>query len=132
MRDGAKKSLARRLRAGITDAESKLWRHLRLRQIEGCRFRRQHPLGPYVVDFVCIEMKLIVEVDGSQHMQSRHDAQRDGWLIAQGFRVLRFWNHEILLQTDAVAEAIWNALIEIRPLPNLPPQAGEGNQQGAS
>ena len=132
MRAGAKTQLARRLRAGMTDAERKLWRCLRLRQIEGSRFRRQHLIGPYIVDFVCIEMKLIVEVDGSQHMQSRHDAQRDGWLIAHGFRVLRFWNHEVLTRTDAVAEVIWSALTEPCPHPSLPPQAGEGDQQGTS
>jgi very-short-patch-repair endonuclease len=85
---------ARELRKNPTDAERKLWAHLRLRQIGGYKFRRQHPLGPYIVDFVCIEKKLIVEVDGGQHDEKRfYDAKRDKWLEEKGFKVIRFWNN---------------------------------------
>ncbi len=92
-----RQSSARRLRKHPTDAERLLWRHLRLRQLGGYKFRRQQPLGPYIVDFVCLAKRLIVEVDGGQHAeQAEEDAQRTAWLEAQGFRVLRFWNTEVL------------------------------------
>lgn len=98
---------ARRLRADLTDAERALWRRLRHRQLCGCRFRRQQPLGPYVVDFACLERRLVVEIDGSQHLvQAAADARRTEWLRAQGFTVLRFWNNEVLLEIDAVLERI--------------------------
>ncbi|MBS0193770.1 MAG: endonuclease domain-containing protein [Proteobacteria bacterium] len=130
VREGAKTSQARRLRTAMTDAERKLWQCLRLRQIEGFRFRRQHPLGPYILDFVCLERKLIVEVDGGQHLDSARDAARDTWLRNAGFRVLRFWNHEVLTMNESVAQAIYDALTEAHPHPDLPPQAGEGDRSG--
>jgi very-short-patch-repair endonuclease len=116
---------ARRLRSNLTDAEKYLWRHLRLRQIAGHKFRRQRPMGPYIVDFVCIEKKVVVEVDGGQHngVVSR-DYQRDEWFRAQGYTVLRFWNHEVLTQTDHVKEMIWSALDE--PPPFSSPACGGG------
>jgi very-short-patch-repair endonuclease len=100
---------ARELRAAMTDAERALWRALRSRQA-GVRFRRQAPLGPFIVDFVCLERKLVVEVDGGQHAESEYDAQRDGWLRERGFRVMRFWNHEVLANIDGVTESIFAVL----------------------
>jgi very-short-patch-repair endonuclease len=105
MREGTKTKLARHLRRNMTDAERHLWCHLRRRHLLGHRFRRQHPYGPYVLDFVCLESKLIIEVDGSQHLNPTADQQRDAWLAAEGFRILRYFNHDILGRTDAVLEA---------------------------
>ena len=102
----------RQLRKNMTDAERALWFRLRSRQVEGHKFRRQHPIGPYVVDFVCLEQRLVVEVDGSQHMDNPHDESRTRWLNAEGYKVLRFWNNEVLLETDAVLEVIQEALAE--------------------
>lgn len=102
---------ARHLRKNLTDAEQHLWRHLRLRQIEEHKFRRQHPIGNYIADFVCIERKLIVEVDGGQHAeQLDYDAARTAWLEAQGYRVLRFWNNEVLQNIEGVVTVIRAAL----------------------
>jgi very-short-patch-repair endonuclease len=101
------KGPARELRKNLTDSEGLLWKHLRLRQIGGYKFRRQHPIGNYIVDFVCLEKRLIVEVDGSQHTeQSSYDSERDAWLNSQGYRVLRFWNNQIFNELDAVKERI--------------------------
>ena len=98
---------ARELRTNLTDAERKLWADLRLRQIEGHKFRRQRPIGPYIVDFVCLERRLVIEVDGSQHRQRASlDAGRDAWLASVGFRVLRFWDNQVLNEMAAVVEAI--------------------------
>ena len=102
---------ARALRKNPTEAERSLWKHLRLRQLEGHKFRRQQPLGRYVVDFVCLEKRLIVELDGGQHAgEFDSDATRTAWLEARGFRVLRFWNHDVLRDTEAVKEVIRGAL----------------------
>jgi very-short-patch-repair endonuclease len=106
------KAHARALRHNPTEAERALWKHLRLRQMEGQKFRRQQPLGRYIVDFVCFEKKLIVEVDGGQHSELVvSDSTRTAWLEAQGFRVLRFWNHQVLADVQAVKEAIREALL---------------------
>ena len=105
---------ARELRNNPTEAERALWRHLRLRQLEGQKFRRQVPLGRYIGDFVCVEKRLIVEVDGGQHSDMADtDATRTAWLEAQGFRVLRFWNHHVLGDIEAVVEAIREALLRV-------------------
>ena len=121
-----RQSTARKLRKHPTDAERLLWRHLRLRQLGGYKFRRQQPLGPYIIDFVCLEQRLCVEVDGGQHAeQAEGDAQRTAWLEAEGFRVLRFWNTEVLQETVAVKEVIRAALDDGHsPLLNPPPQGG--------
>lgn len=104
---------ARELRKNLTDAERKLWAQLRLRQVEGHRFRRQRPVGPYIVDFICLEQRLIIEVDGGQHAErTSKDAKRDAWLRSQGYRVLRFWNNEVLSQTEGVLHVIIEALGE--------------------
>ncbi len=102
---------ARTLRKNPTKAKQALWRPLRLRQLDEHKFRRQQPLGAYIVDFVCLEKRLIVELDGGQHAaQADSDAGRTAWLEAQGFRVLRFWNHEVLKEIEAVMEVIREAL----------------------
>jgi adenine-specific DNA-methyltransferase len=104
---------ARQLRQNPTEAERCLWHHLRLRQLGAYRFRRQQPLGPYIVDFVCFEKHLIVELDGGQHSDRvAQDAKRAAWLTAQGFHVLRFWNHEVLRDIEAVKTTILQALQE--------------------
>ena len=109
MRQFAKTTYARQLRRNMTDAERVLWRGLRMRQM-GVRFRRQHPLGPYIVDFVCLSHRLVLEVDGRQHYESAYDCRRDRALSDLGFRVLRFWNHEVLQDLDAVCDHIHRSL----------------------
>ncbi|QBQ56625.1 endonuclease domain-containing protein [Nitrosococcus wardiae] len=105
------KQRVRELRREPSEAERQLWQHLRRRQLGGYRFRRQHPLGHYVVDFVCLEAQLVIEVDGGQHSEQQdYDQWRTEWLTQRGFRVLRFWNHEVLSSTEAVITAIWYAL----------------------
>ena len=126
MRNGAKKYFARQLRANMSDAEQCLWHRLRQRQLAGCRFRRQHPVGPFIADFACIEKRIIIEIDGGKHTESA-DASRDAWFHRQGYRVLRFWNNEALSRTEDVLAEILKVVISITPPhPNLPPLAGEG------
>ncbi|MFL1406127.1 endonuclease domain-containing protein [Marinobacter sp. M1N3S26] len=124
------RKFAKNLRSNMTDAEHLLWRHLRAKRIEGAKFRRQHPIGPYVVDFVELKHQIIVEADGGQHNGCDNDSERDDWLTRKGFRVLRFWNHDILGQTDVVLEEIYRAL-RASPSPRPSPSRGEG-VQGAS
>ena len=112
MRQGAKTQFARQLRGDMTDAEARLWFRLRHRQLGGFRFRRQYPAGPYIGDFVCVQAHLIVELDGSQHLDSARDAVRDGWFCGYGFRILRFWNDDVLLRTDEVLSKILNSLLQ--------------------
>jgi very-short-patch-repair endonuclease len=103
--------LQRTLRRNMTDAEKKFWSILRGRQIDGLKFRRQHPFENYILDFVCLEEKLVVEVDGGQHQKRlMEDNIRSNVLEQAGFRVLRFWNHEVLLELQAVAEKILQAV----------------------
>jgi very-short-patch-repair endonuclease len=120
--------LQRALRKKMTDAEQALWRILRGRLIDGLKFRRQHPFGDYILDFVCLENKLIIEVDGSQHQnQAEHDEVRTQQLQKADFHILRFWNNEVLQETEAVKEKIWMAVRELRPHPHPgPPLEGEG------
>jgi very-short-patch-repair endonuclease len=100
-------SFQRKLRHNMTDAERKLWSILRGRQIEGLKFRRQHPFENYILDFVCLDEKIVIEVDGGQHQERfTEDSIRTRALENAGFRVLRFWNHEVLQQCEAVAEQI--------------------------
>ena len=106
------KQRSRQLRRNMTDAERLLWRALRKEQAGGYKFRRQHPCGRFILDFVCMDAKLIIEVDGGQHSeQTEYDQERVIWLEEQGFRVLRFWNNEVLSNTEAVRQAIWRALL---------------------
>ncbi|MDF0748977.1 DUF559 domain-containing protein [Marinobacter sp. 71-i] len=101
------KQFAKHLRQNMTEAEQRLWYHLRAYRLNGKRFRRQQPLGPYIVDFVHFGSKVIVEADGGQHNDSVSDEERDAWLSRQGYRVLRFWNNEILQHTDVVLGVIY-------------------------
>lgn len=110
MRPGYKRSVARRLRRSMTDAEHTLWFHLRNRALMRCKFRRQHPIGPYVADFVCVERGLIVEAGAGQQADARADEQRTHYLRSRGYRILRFWNNDILVRTDTVLEQIHAAL----------------------
>jgi very-short-patch-repair endonuclease len=104
-----------------TDAEIRLWSRLRRKQLEGFRFRRQHPLGPYVVDFFCAATRLIVEVDGGQHAEDGE--ARTNWLEARGYRIIRFWNNDVLANTEGVLSTILDAL-RAAPLPDLPLKGG--------
>jgi len=100
-------SLSGNLRKSQTDAENLLWRRLRREQLKGLRFRRQHPIGRYIVDFVCLEKRLILEIDGGQHdIERDKDEQRTNWLISEGYNVLRFWNNEVLTNLEGVLEEI--------------------------
>ncbi|NBR26905.1 MAG: endonuclease domain-containing protein [Betaproteobacteria bacterium] len=104
-------SNARTLRKNLTDAEKRLWQKINRRQIGAFKFRRQHPIGEYIVDFVCLERHLIVELDGGQHAaQVAYDDQRTAWLKSRGYRVLRFWNNDVMSNTDGVVEKILEAI----------------------
>jgi len=114
------KSRSRQLRKQATDAEDLLWRHLRARRMQGFKFRRQVAIEPYIVDFVCFEARLIIEADGGQHAtQIPYDQQRTRELETRGYRILRFWNHVILAETESVLETIRSALVST-PSPSTP------------
>ncbi len=103
--------LQRNLRNTMTDAERALWKALRGQQMAGYKFRRQHPFENYILDFVCLDQMLVIEVDGSQHVEhADFDEERSRQLAKAGFRVVRFWNNEVLTQIDAVKERIWGEL----------------------
>ncbi|MBS3911715.1 MAG: endonuclease domain-containing protein [Hydrogenophaga sp.] len=107
---------ARGLRGQMTDAELLLWQHLRGRRFQDFKFRRQRPLGPYILDFVCLEAGLAIEVDGGQHSeQQAHDQARTTLIEDQGLTVVRFWNHEVMNETPAVLERIWHMLQTLTP-----------------
>ena len=106
----ASKSRARLLRGNSTDAERLLWQHLRRRQVGDHRFRRQQPIGLYIVDFLCFERMLVIELDGGHHAESHYDDERTQWLESRGFRVLRFWNGDVPGNTDGVMHSIMEAL----------------------
>jgi len=109
--EGSIRGIARSLRSNQTDAERRLWYLLRSRQLNELKFRRQHPIGTYIVDFCCAEHRLVVELDGGQHAEHiDRDKKRTQLLNERGFRVLRFWNHEVLTQPAAVLEAILQAI----------------------
>ena len=115
-----KTNRARRLRRNSTIAELRLWNRLRSRSIAGCKFVRQEPIGPYIVDLVCRERRLVIEVDGGQHTTDPRDGVRQKWLIDRRYRVLRFWNNEVLRNMDGVLETISSALqAEMPPHPVL-------------
>ena len=101
--------LAKHLRKQSTDVERLLWSHLRAGRFEGLKFRRQHPIGQYIVDFVCLETKLIIELDGGQHSFPEDvlkDKQRDAWFEQEGYAVVRFWDNEVLINTSGVLEVL--------------------------
>jgi very-short-patch-repair endonuclease len=106
---------ARQLRHTLTPAESKLWAYLRGNKLNGISFRRQHAIGPYIVDFCAIKTKIIIELDGSQHLeQEGYDAERTKYLEARGYKVLRFWNNDVLNNMDGVMSAIIHALEDVK------------------
>ena len=120
--EGSKRSFAKQLRSNMTDVETKLWQQLRAKRFEHYKFRRQVPIGPYIVDFVCFEKRLIIELDGSQHEGSSYDVKRDAWLRSQDFRVLRFWNNAVNSAMDGTLMAIHDALAQ----PSLASQGRSG------
>ncbi len=122
MRSSASINHARALRRRMTDAEQKLWRVLRRRQVNGWHFRRQAPVGPYIADFLCFDPRLIIEVDGGQHDHSSKDKQRTTFLNRRGFYVLRFWNHDVLQRTEGVLLEIMHVGSSLQ---SPPPLAGE-------
>lgn len=102
-------SFAKDLRKKSTDTEQLLWKHLKAKQFEGIKFRRQQPIAHYIVDFVCFEKKIIIELDGGQHTQpsEKHkDNERDRWFKAQGYKVLRFWDNEVIMNIKGVLDVI--------------------------
>lgn len=115
-----KRALAKELRGQMTDAEQRLWYRLRAHRFHGLKFKRQAPIGPYVVDFVCFEHRLVIELDGGQHADNAADGRRDDWLRGEGYCVLRFWNHDVLRGTDSVLSEISDALIHSDGLTPLP------------
>jgi very-short-patch-repair endonuclease len=126
---------AQALRASLTNAERKLWGALRARQLLGAKFRRQVPIGAYVADFLCHDARLVVEVDGGQHAESSRDQRRDRWFSEQGFRVLRFWNNEVLGNLEGVLTVIAAELSGAPPHPDRAargrpsPPRGEGSER---
>ena len=127
------RSRARNLRTEMTDAERRLWFRLRAHRFQGASFRRQVPIGPYIVDFLCLSARLIIEVDGGQHAssQANHDVVRDAYLREQGFRVLRFWNNDVLENFEGVLESIATALAEPLPPSLALPRKGGGDRPNA-
>jgi very-short-patch-repair endonuclease len=120
------------LRKRSTAAERKLWRYLRSRSLAGFKFVRQEPIGPYVVDFVCRQNRLVIEVDGGQHADNKRDTVRDRWLVAHRYRVLRFWNNEVIGNIEGVWDTIFAAASAAAPPhPTLSPQAGRGSHPAA-
>jgi very-short-patch-repair endonuclease len=123
--------LARTLRRNQTETEKRLWRHLRNRGLAGCKFRRQYPIGPYIADFVCLEQRLVIEADGGQHMeQVAEDKRRTEFIELLGFKVLRFWNNEVLQDIEAVLNVILNEM-KAPSSPALLPE-GEGRKEPCS
>jgi very-short-patch-repair endonuclease len=125
------RSRARTMRGAPTDSELGLWRLLRDRRLSGFKFRRQVPVGPYIVDFLCVGAKLIVEADGSQHAESPRDTIRDAYLESHGWKVLRFWNNEVLRNREGVLETIFAHAQERQGRPSSGPSGhllpeGEG------
>lgn len=116
--------VAKQLRTVTTDAECALWYRLRAGRLNGYKFRRQHPVPPYIVDFYCDELKLVIELDGSQH-NPRSDATRSRALINQGLLTLRFWDNQVLLEMDSVLKAILD-VTRVRTLTPTPLPKGEG------
>jgi very-short-patch-repair endonuclease len=126
---------AKVLRRRMTEAESRLWTWLRAHRLGDHKFKRQVPIGSYIVDFACLSRKLVVEVDGGQHAESLSDKRRDAWLRMQGFEVLRFWNSDVLKKTEGVLALILEAL-EHRPSPGAlrassSPRRGEVKDLGS-
>ncbi|MGD9501445.1 MAG: endonuclease domain-containing protein [Methyloceanibacter sp.] len=131
-RVGGKRPLtarARSLRSSSTMAERRLWKVLRKHQLHAVQFRRQQPIGPYVVDFFCPSAKLVIEIDGGQHAEARtemRDAKRTQWLESRGYQVLRFWNNDVLQNL----EGVWQRICDVVPLSDPPPQPSPSRGEG--
>ncbi|MBI5408094.1 MAG: endonuclease domain-containing protein [Nitrospirae bacterium] len=120
--------LAKNLRKQTTDTEQVLWKYLRAKRMYGFKFKRQQPIGKYIVAFVCFERKIIIELDGGQHTQPeqiRKDRERDRWFEQQGYEVLRYWDNEVLKNTREVLEVIWEKCLKHPPLNPLPSREGK-------
>jgi very-short-patch-repair endonuclease len=121
---------ARELRRNTTDTERKLWHHIRDKQIESFRFRRQRPIGKYIVDFICLEANLVIELDGGQHAeQLQYDTERTKYLTAQGLHVLRYWNNDVMQNIEGVLRDIRVALMQRTP---SQPSPRKGKEQTVS
>jgi very-short-patch-repair endonuclease len=120
--------IAKKLRKRTTDTEKLLWRYLRAKRFAGLKFRRQQPIGAYIVGFVCFEKKVIVELDGGQHFlpaEMQDDSRRDQWFEAQGYEVLRFWDNEVSTNMRGVLDLIWMHCLNHPPLHPLPSREGK-------
>lgn len=117
MREGQKRDFARVLRRNSTEAERAMWYLLRDRRFDGVKFRRQVPVGPYIADFASIEHRLVIELDGGQHAESARDNRRDAFLAAEGWRVLRFWNSDVMKNRQGVLECIFAGVTLTRRTP---------------
>jgi len=127
--DSTSRDRARRLRHDQTEVERKLWAHLRDRRLNSAKFRRQHPIGRFIADFCCPERGLVVELDGGQHAaQAEADRRRTAFLIQHGYRVLRFWDNEVMENIEAVLQRIAEALSD--PHPNPLPGRREKGEKG--
>ncbi len=128
---------AKALRSRMTDAERKLWFALRDRRFSDFKFRRQAPIGPFIADFICYGARVVIEVDGGQHVESSRDARRDGWFAANDFHVLRFWNNDVLSNLEGVLTALLDLLHKRTPHParaargRPSPARGEGFERAA-
>jgi len=122
---------AREMRGRMTDAENLLWKLLRNRRIAGAKFRRQHPMGRYILDFYCDEKKVCIELDGGQHAEAIiYDKKRDMWLNASVIRVLRFWNNQVLTETEEILEEIYRILVEGTQADTLTPNPSPASGRG--
>ena len=120
---------SRTLRRNLTDAERIIWYGVRAHRLNGASFRRQTPIGPFIVDFVCHDARLIIEIDGAQHFEAEHeqrDARRDAYLRGRGYRVLRFNNRDVLSNRNGVLERIAEAVLGASPSPPSPASGGGG------
>jgi very-short-patch-repair endonuclease len=123
--DAKRLSNAKMLRTNQTKAEQQMWYHLRAHRFMGLKFKRQKPMGRYIIDFVCVEQMLIIEIDGGQHAdQVKYDQYRDAWLRNQGYTVLRFWNNEVMQQIEGVLEKI-HLTLTLSPSPSPTSVRGE-------
>jgi very-short-patch-repair endonuclease len=117
----------------MTKAEGRIWSRLRAHRFQGYSFRRQLPIGPYIVDFVCLDARLIIEIDGGQHAstEAKRDAKRDAWLRSQGFTIVRYWNNDVLTNLTGVLEDIAAALCQPSPPSLTLPRKGGGDRPNA-
>ena len=127
-KDQKRNERARSLRRALTRAELRLWTHIRGRQLGGFKFARQEPIDRYYVDFVCRERRLIIELDGGQHAESREDRHRDRTLCTLGYRVIRIWNNDVIENLEGVLQRLLSELEKSPLTPTLSPQAGRGVQ----